>query len=338
MKKIKIYIIILFLFISLCGCANNETKEDNKIRIGITLYDQYDTFLSEMINVINENVTNDKGIVALTVKDAEKSQSKQDQQVQTLIEEGCDVICVNLTDRTSPTKIIDLAKKNDVPIIFFNRELVAEDLQRWDRLYYVGAPAEQSGEMEGEIAADAIKDNPSSDKNGDGIIQYYVLEGEMGHQDAIVRSEYSVNTLEEQGITIERLNYGIANWNRAQAQTKIAQAINEFGNSIELILSNNDDMALGAIDAYKAAGIKEEDFPIIIGTDGTQVGLEAIKEGTLTGTVFNDGIGQANAMYKLAKALATNDSLNGLGLKDRKYIRIDYQKITSENVDDFFEQ
>lgn len=95
-----------------------------------------------------------------------------------LIDKGCDVVCVNLVDRTEPTTITDLAESRQVPIIFFNRELVAEDLERWSELYYVGADAYQSGVMEGEIAADAFKQNTDLDKNNDGICQYVVLEGE----------------------------------------------------------------------------------------------------------------------------------------------------------------
>ena len=94
-----------------------------------------------------------------------------------MITEGCDVICVNLVDRTDPTAIIDLAEKNNIPVIFFNRELVEEDLERWTRLYYVGAQAFESGIMQGELAAEAFLTDQSLDKNGDGIFQYVVLEG-----------------------------------------------------------------------------------------------------------------------------------------------------------------
>ena len=76
---------------------------------------------------------------------ASASQSTQNSQVENMITEGCDVICVNLVDRTDPTAIIDLAEKNNIPVIFFNRELVEEDLERWTRLYYVGAQAFESG-------------------------------------------------------------------------------------------------------------------------------------------------------------------------------------------------
>ena len=83
-----------------------------------------------------------------------------------------------------------LAKQNDIPIIFFNGEPVWEDLMQWEDLYYVGCDAEQSGVMQGEIAADYIKNHPEVDKNQDGEIQYVLLEGEAGHQDAISRTDF----------------------------------------------------------------------------------------------------------------------------------------------------
>ena len=210
--------------------------------------------------------------INMEIMDASQSQLTQNEQVKSLIDKGCDVICVNLVDRTEPTTITDLAENNNVPIIFFNRELVAEDLERWTELYYVGADASESGTLEGELAADAFKTDSSMDKNGDGICQYVVLEGEAGHQDSIVRTEYSVNTMAEKGVETEKLGYAIANWNRAQAQTKTAAMLTQFDNKIELIIANNDDMALGAIDALKASQIPKEEWPGVVGIDGTDVG------------------------------------------------------------------
>lgn len=157
------------------------------------------------------------------------------------------------TGRILPQSLI--LRKKQYSGYFFNRELVEEDLERWTRLYYVGAQAFESGIMQGELAAEAFLTDQSLDKNGDGIFQYVVLEGEAGHQDAIVRTEYSVSTMIDSGVEVEKLGYAIANWNRAQAQTKMAQLMSQFGDSIELVIANNDDMALGAIDALKASGL-----------------------------------------------------------------------------------
>ena len=275
--------------------------------------------------------------VAINVElmDASQSQLTQNEQVKSLIEKGCDVICVNLVDRTEPTAITDLAESKQVPIIFFNRELVAEDLERWSELYYVGADALQSGVFEGELAANAFKTNAKMDKNGDDICQYVVLEGEAGHQDSIVRTEYSVNTLIENGVEAEKLGYAMANWNRAQAQTKTAALLTQFSGKIELIIANNDDMALGAIDTLRDSQIPREDWPGVVGIDGTDAGLLAVENGEMLGTVYNDKEGQAREMLNLAFAIATNGDKDSIPLIDGKYVRTPYHKVTQENVEDY---
>ena len=249
------------------------------IKIGVTLYDQYDAFLSELMEDFNTYAAakeEETGIaINVEVYNASQSQATQNNQVEAMAQDGCDIICVNLVDRTDPTTVIDLAEKNDIPVIFFNRELVEEDLERWDKLYYVGAKAFESGMMEGQIAAAAFLQDPSVDRNQDGVYQYVVLEGEPGHQDAIVRTEYSVNTIVSSGIEVEKLGYAIANWNRAQAQNKMTQLLSQNGNKIELVIANNDDMAVGAIDALKASDLSREEWPVVVGIDGTNVGLEA---------------------------------------------------------------
>lgn len=324
----------------LTGCGDELRRQEPKsIKIGVTLYDQYDTFVAQLMEEFNTYASakeEETGVaINIEVYNAADSQSTQNNQVEEMLNDGCDVICVNLVDRTEPTTIIDMAEKNHVPVIFFNRELVAEDLERWDQLYYVGAKAFESGIMEGEIAADTFKNNPEVDKNGDGMFQYVVLEGEAGHQDAIVRTEYSVSTIVENGVPVEKLGYGIANWNRAQAQTKMAQMLGEHGENIELVIANNDDMALGAIDALKASDLEQEDWPVVVGIDGTDVGLEAVANGEMVGTVYNDKEGQAEAMLDLAYELSVDGDLSGLDLEDGKYIRLPYSKVGADDVEEY---
>lgn len=331
---------------SLGGCTGEKKDTVRTVKIGLTLYDQYDTFISELVSWFNASASaleEETGTaINVEVVDAAGSQSTQNEQVKSLIEKGCDVICVNLVDRTEPTTITDMAEKNDVPIIFFNRELVAEDLERWEKLYYVGADAFGSGIIEGELAAETFQSDPKYDKNGDDICQYVVLEGEAGHQDAIVRTEYSVNTLVEKGVKAEKLGYAIANWKRAQAQTKMTTLLEQYGERIELILANNDDMALGAIDALKASELPKDEWPIIVGIDGTDVGLGAIKNGEMAGTAYNDKEGQAEAMLKLAFVLSEKDpdsglTLENIPLQDEKYVRMPYYRVTLDNVEEYVE-
>ena len=267
-----------------------------ELHVGVTYYNQSDTFLNELIGCFKDELVKleDSGFeTALTVRDAAGAKRTQDDQVQELIDAGCNILCVNLVDRADPSEIIDLAREKDIPIIFFNREPVAEDMMQWEKLYYVGADAEQSGMMQGSLAADLIRCDEHVDRNQDGKIQYVVLEGEAGHQDAIIRTESAVDTLKSNGIVLEKLSCGIANWNRAQAKNRMMQMIGQYRNQIELVLANNDDMALGALDAYEELNYQGSALPVFFGIDGTDEGLKAVREHRMHGTVYNDKEGQA---------------------------------------------
>lgn len=338
MKKIMMAGIILGLSILMLSACGKESPElSDKVYAGVLYYDQSDIFLNEMLAVFKEQLKDrekDGLETTVMIQGAGGLQRTQNDQVKEMIDAGCNVLCVNLVDRADPSEIIDLAKEHDVPIIFFNREPVAEDLMQWDKLYYVGADAKQSGVMQGELAADAIKANSQIDRNKDGKIQYVVLEGEMGHQDAIIRTENAVETLKNQGIELEKMGYQIANWNRAQAQNRMEQMISQHQNQIELVLANNDEMALGAFDAYQKLNYTEATLPIFFGIDGTDVGLEAVADSRLAGTVYNDKEGQAEAMVNLSVALVTGVGMENIQFENDKYIYLPYSKVTRDDVID----
>lgn len=326
---------------SLCACESQQLSGEDKVRVGVAYYNQSDTFLNELIACFKEELQSfesDDLEVTVTVRDAAGSQRTQDDQVKEMLDAGCNVLCVNLVDRADPSEIIDLARERDIPIIFFNREPVAEDLMQQDGLYYVGAEAEESGIMQGELAVDAIRQNDRIDHNKDGKIQYVVLEGEAGHQDAIIRTENAVETLKSNGIALEKLSYQIANWNRAQAQNRMEQMIGQYQNKIELVLANNDDMALGAMDAYRKLNYTESALPVFFGIDGTDVGLQAVRDGKMAGTVYNDKEGQAEAMAKLAVAAATGEGMEDIEFENEKYIYLPYQKVTPDQIDEFLDE
>lgn len=339
MRKRKLAGIGILLGISvllLGGCKEKETPQ--KLHVGVTYYDQSDTYLNELIGLFKESlkeIESDKLEVSVTIREAAGVQKNQNDQVEELIDEGCNILCVNLVDRADPSEIIDFARESEVPIIFFNREPVAEDLHQWDKLYYVGADAKQSGKLQGELAVEMIEENSQIDKNKDGKIQYVVLEGEMGHQDAIIRTENAVNTLKENGIEVEKLSCKIANWNRAQAQNRMEQIIGEHQSKIELVLSNNDDMALGAVDAYKKLNYTSSALPAFLGIDGTEAGLQGVENQELWGTVYNDKEGQAKAMAELSAALLTGEGMEDIPFENERYVYLPYYKVTAENVDEF---
>ena len=316
------------------ACRGRQEERTVELHVGVTYYNQSDTFLNELIGCFKDELVKleDSGFeTALTVRDAAGAKRTQDDQVQELIDAGCNILCVNLVDRADPSEIIDLAREKDIPIIFFNREPVAEDMMQWEKLYYVGADAEQSGMMQGSLAADLIRCDEHVDRNQDGKIQYVVLEGEAGHQDAIIRTESAVDTLKSNGIVLEKLSCGIANWNRAQAKNRMMQMIGQYRNQIELVLANNDDMALGALDAYEELNYQGAALPVFFGIDGTDEGLKAVREHRMHGTVYNDKEGQAAAMAELAAALICGQESVEMPFDNEKYIYLPYYKVPGDS-------
>ncbi len=339
-KRIVSMGLVVLLLTQLTACQRTS-KEKNTMKVGVTLYNQYDAFLTEYMEEFSRYAnqkTEESGLrIELETYHANESQSSQNDQVRKMIRDGCDVICVNLVDRTDTTAIIDMAEEAKIPIIFFNRELVPEDLERYEEFYYVGAKALESGIMQGELAVDAIRANPETDQNGDGVIQYAVIEGEAGHQDAIARTEYAISTMEAADLQLEKVAYAIANWDRDQAKTKAIQLLQQE-DTVEVFLCNNDAMALGVIDALDSLEIAPENRPLIFGIDGTREGLEAVKNGEMTATVYNDSIGQADAMLELAYRIVLGEDLADLENLEGNYIRLPYEKVNQENVAEFQER
>ena len=330
--------VILLIAFLITGCEDKSVKTDHIIRIGVVTYTQDDPFINAMTDQLKENLkkmdTNHMKIIT-TVKNGDDNQQDQNEIVEEMIDAGCDVLCVNLVDRTAPSRIIRMAKQEDIPVLFFNREPVREDLMQWEKLYYIGCNAEQSGIMQGEIVADYIKNHPEVDKNQDGKIQYILLEGEAGHQDAISRTEYSVKTLMKNDVILEKLSYQLADWNRGQAENRMNRLISQYGKKIELVMSNNDEMALGAVEAYRKAGYVREEWPVIFGIDGLEEALEAVKAGEMQGSILNDRVDQAKKMAKMAVELFEGEEFDQESLKEGRYYFSEYQKVDGSNIDEY---
>lgn len=339
-KNLALLLTFLWLIGLLAGCGSQQTGTEQTLRVGVALYDQSDTFISTVVQDLERAVQeteSEEGLkINLSIADGRSNQTTQMDQVDQFLSRGYDMLCVNIVDRTAASVIIDKAEEAGVPLIFFNRQPVAEDIQRWEQIYYVGARAEEGGILQGQLVLDAwLQDRKELDQNGDGVLQYGMLEGEPGHQDALLRTEYSIKVLTDAGVDVEKLVSDTANWNRGQAAEKMSQWLKEFGGQLEVVFANNDDMALGAIDAVQEAGAE---LPLIVGVDATAPALEAVKEGTLYGTVLNDAQGISRSMLDLMLSLwKGEDPEQTIGLEDGHYIWLPYQKVTKSNLGDFLE-
>ncbi len=329
---------MLFLLFQI-GCDGKATEQQkidtvvSEIKIGLTVYRRDDTFIamivSDMEEAVKEAEQKNNIKIVMNTMDAKGSQIVQNDHIDKLIEQGCDVLCVNLVDRTVAATVIDKAKAADIPVVFFNREPVKEDLERWNKVYYVGADASESGKLEGQIVVEQYNKNNNIDKNRDGKLQYVVLEGEQGHQDALLRTEYAVKTITEAGIQMDKLAGDTANWLRSQAETKMNQWLQIYDDEIELVLCNNDDMALGAIDAYENI---DKTLPAIVGIDGIAPAIEAMQQGKLLGTVKNDAEMQSELIFELSYRLAMKEDISkSMNLVRGKYIFTRYTILKPNN-------
>ncbi len=321
------------------GQAN--TGEAVDVNIGVAIYKFDDTFMTGVRNAIAAQAADLN--VFVDIVDSQNNQPTQNDQVDAFLTKGMNALAVNAVDRTAAGPIINKAKADNVPIVFLNREPEAADMQSYDKVWYVGAKAEESGTMSGEIIADYWKANPGADKNKDGVLSYIMLTGEPGHQDATLRTEYSVKAIEAAGIKVEKLAEDTAMWNKVTATDKMKAFISSVGlDKIEAVLANNDDMALGAIEALKASGYNTGDatkYIPVVGVDATSPALDSMAKGELLGTVLNDAVNQGKATVNVAAAAVQGKEINaeniGYEVTDGKYVWIPYVKVTVENMDQF---
>lgn len=298
--------------------------------IGVEIYRSDDTFMTVMCKEMEEFAA---GRATLEVTDGKNDQTVQNDWICRHVAEGVDVLVINPVDPTASSILLEKAQASGIPVVFFNSEPDDADMPEsgW---YYVGAPAEQSGVMAGDIMADYFRETPGADLNGDGVIQYVLLEGQAGHKDAALRSEYCVKAFMDAGFKLSLVASERANWQRDEAKSIMSEWLASY-DGIEAVFANNDDMALGAIDALKAAGFfAGGKFLPVVGVDATAAGLEAMREGALLGTVRNDAVSQGRAVINLALVLARGEAPKaenvGYPITDGRYVWIPYAKVTPE--------
>ena len=328
MKKIVAILFILVLAVSFAISCKGDSGLPG---IGAAIYRYDDTFMSYVRNTIEQNAA---GKVRLSMVDSQNQQPVQNDQVDQFITRGMKAIAINPVDRTAAGTIIEKAKAGDVPVVFFNREPFPEDMQAWDRVFYVGAKAEESGTMQGEIAAEWWLAN----KGANQVLRYIMLKGEPGHQDAELRTEFAIKAVQAAGITVQLLAEDTAMWQRPTAVEKMDAFWARFGDQIDMVFCNNDDMALGAIESLRKVGFFSDGrFLPVLGVDATAPALQALAEGTLLGTVLNDAVNQGKATFDIAYALATGADPADAGwtITDDKYIWVPYQKVTRDNYENF---
>ena len=266
--------------------------------------------------------------VNLVTQDANQDESKQIQYVQAAAADGQKAVIVNPINPSACQSIIDAA--GDMKVVFVNR--VPDDTSILnENAVYVGSDEHTSGKFQGDFLAKYFKDKGQTD------IKYILLRGIEGQTSTTLRSESVLKALADNGINATETYAKSCLYDRTEALNQMGNILADSSKEFDCIISNNDSMALGAIEACTQAG-KTIDFPIV-GIDATADGRQAIKDGTLAMSVFQDPNGQGGGAVAAALNL-----INGAPLNEGTNFEVDetgfilwvpFEEVTPDNVADY---
>lgn len=330
MKKIISLLLVLAMVLTLAACGSGSGSGTKTYKIGVAIYQYNDNFMTlyrQEIENYFKTLETDSVKYEITMVDGKNDMGEQTNQIDTFITQKMDAIICNLVQTSSAEVIVDKVVAAGIPLILINREPLGdngdesyEGILNNDYVCYVGADARQSGTFQGEIVA--ALDN-KGDMNGNGTVDYVMIEGDPENVDAQYRTEFSIKALEDAGVKVNCLTDQIGNWDQAKGQEIAAAALAQYGDQIDVIFCNNDGMALGAAAAIEAAGRKVGEDILLLGVDALDECVEMVNNGTMTGTVLNDHIGQSHTAVDV-----TVKALNGEKIDN--YYWVDYVKVVKE--------
>lgn len=326
MKKMWRGIVSLLLCVCmLSGCAGGSTGSgdgsDEKAD-GIKMYltvSTADTFRQTIIDAAQKEA--DKVGAELVVKDAEGSLENQLAHIKEAVDGGYNVILCNPVDVDTTLQLQVAA--GDLPIVFFNSSPSEERLKA-DKYVFVGSNEEEAGTYQAEYILDkyASKDT----------INVAIFKGAKTHSATLGRTNALKHTLNASGKKINYVFEDNADWSTDTAK-QYFELFLKTGQPVDAVASNNDDMALGVVQACEENSIDFNDLPII-GVDATENGCKAIADGKMAFTIYQSGSGQGEYMIKAAARLAQGKSLKGLKYlsDDQKYVWVPFEKVDNSNV------
>ncbi len=328
MKKVLALIFACALIFTLAACSAPSGGDTSDADVSVFYYTYSDTYISSVRSALDTALTN--AGIAFTDYDGNNNQTTQTEQITTAIAKGTSLLVVNVVDTGSDdaaANIVGLAQAAGIPVIFFNRSVSEEVVSAYDKAVFVGTDYEQAGHMQGKMVGEYLVANYDDvDINGDGVISYVMFKGQEGNAEAIARTQYGVedaNAVLVENDKPEIKFYDESNtnlylvdqdgaWSSAAAnnymQTILSQYSEANGNMVELVIANNDEMALGSISALQNAGynVEGQRYIPVFGVDATDAAKAAIDEGSMTGSIKQDAEGMANTICTI-----TNNFLKG---------------------------
>lgn len=306
LRSVILLVLALSMLLALTACSTSQKSD--KVKIGVTLMD----FSTEFGIGLKDYMTakaDAMGDVELTVVDAGGDAAKQLQQVETFISQKVDAIIMQPQEQEACSPAIDKAKAAGIPIINCNSLTITEPDA------YVGSNDSESAEIAMTYIAEQL--------GGKGNV--LMMHGHPGQTAEVKRTEGAMDIL-AQNPDMTLLDEQTADWDRAEAMTLMENWIQAYGDQINAVFCQNDEMALGALNALVQAGKK--DNVLVVGVDAIDDALQSVKDGKMDATVYQDCKGQAEGAIEAAYKLAKGESVE-------KEILIPFILVTTKNVDEY---
>lgn len=352
MKKILALLMALCMVFALCACGSSSAPAateapaaeapaeapaeaaDGALKVGVFYYNYGDTYISSVRTALDAQL-DAKGVTYQDF-DGNNNQTTQNEQIQTAVTDGYNMLVVNMVTSGSSdvaNEIMSIA--NGIPVVFFNRAVENDGeegtvLGAYDNICFIGTDAPEAGHLQGKMVGDYLVANYDAvDLNGDGVISYALMKGDEANVEAIYRTQYGVEDanavlaeagkpemkyFDEKSTSGYQVDLNGA-WSAQAAtdymNTNLSQYNEANGNMIEVIICNNDNMAEGCISALETAGFNnggDKTIPVF-GVDATESAQELIKDGKMTGTVKQDAEGMANAIASTVEAVGAGSSM-----------------------------
>lgn len=321
MKKILaimlVFVLALGMFTACGGSGGGDADKGDQAAatktIGLAQCNLNDTFQTYVVDAAKAKAS-ELGY-ALDVTDAQEDVVKQQDQVNAMIEQGYAAIIVVPVDTSAMGPITDAVTAAGIPLIYVNRNPFGTE-QPPEGVYYVGSQEIVAGQLQAEYLVKLLGDNP---KGGVGI-----LEGLLTNEGAVKRTEGNETFLKDYP-DIKILAKEAGDWQSDKGMSITENWLTAYGDKLTAILANNDNMAIGALQALEAAG---RDDVIVMGVDAIPDVVQMVKDGKLDATVLQDAKGQGGSGVEVADKAVNGETPEAITW-------IDFVLVSPDNVDQY---
>jgi methyl-galactoside transport system substrate-binding protein len=320
-RKIITLIIITLIIFALTSttqantCASSSIGFNNQItNVAVILHRIDDPYMVRLRESLENIEKDNKNNVKYTFFDSKNNIAIQGEILDSALQGNFDLFILNSADKKENTveDVINKVKQRNLPLILMNipQEIVSKVSSLYNKVAFVTPDSKQAGINEGKIIVDLWNSNKKViDKNGDDILQYVLLQGPSDDPQAINRTKYAISTINDSGIKTQQLELISGKWIKELAKSSIDNVLLKYNGRIEAIISNNDAMAIGAIEALQKYGYNKGDKSkniAVVGIDGIPEAKDLIDKGLMTGTIIQDSKVEAEMFYTIGMNLVNN--------------------------------